>query len=98
MGLGTKNNLKHLGMFHLTPETQDFFPGQSMSVNNIVETRMNGFQWNFQDKSDIRQETIWNIWGMLDPGSFFLFSGSVFGNNNTEKMGERIFNKFSVYV
>ena len=53
------------------PWNTGFFPGQPVSVNNIVETRMNGFQWNFQDKSDSRQETILNILGMLDPGSFF---------------------------
>ena len=38
---------------------------KSVSVNNIMGNRMNGFSLNFPDMSDMRQETNWNISVML---------------------------------
>ena len=37
----------------------------SGSISHIVEKRVNGFSYNFQDESDIRQGTIWNVLEML---------------------------------
>ena len=62
---------------------------KSVSVTNITGKRMNGFSWNFQQRSDMRQGMIYNIFGMLRltswiHGRFFLLRGSVFVSNVME--------------
>ena len=72
-----------------------------MSVCNITGKRMSGFSWNFQQRSDMRPATIYNIFGMLwltswIQGRFFFFN---FLDPRLLvmlwKMGERILLKFS---
>ena len=42
-----------------------------MYVDNIAEKRVDGFSWNFQDRSGMIQETIWKIWGVPLGTEFF---------------------------
>ena len=53
-----------------------FFSGESVSVSNITEKQVNGFSWNFQDRSNMRQVTIF----------IFIFSVSILTKNITEKL------------
>ena len=46
--------------------------------SNITGKRMNRLSWNFQDSSDIVQETNWNILGMLDIFSLFFLRESLY--------------------
>ena len=55
-------------MFHITPWAQDLFShfsDQSTPLRSIAEKRFNGFSWNFQKRTDMTEEAIWNIFGML---------------------------------
>ena len=63
---GTIGNI--FRMFHLTPWTQEFFPTfseESMTLSSIAEKRLNGFSWNFQERTDLTQGASWNTFGML---------------------------------
>ena len=46
-----------------------------LSVSNIVEKHVNKFSWNFKDRWDFVQGTIWMIFGMfcLTPGDSLKF-------------------------
>ena len=37
----------------------------SLSLSNITGKRVNRFTWNLQNRSDLVQEMIWNIYGMF---------------------------------
>ena len=52
------------------------YSGESVSVSDITEKRVDGFSWNFQERSNMRQWTI----------LIYIFSGSILTNNITEKL------------
>ena len=104
VGLGTRNNLKHIGEAPLIPLSTGFFPkfsGESVTVPNITEKRLNGLSWNFEDTLNIRQDKLWNILILLPltlgaRGWFFLIPCLL--ATLRKKTGERIFMNISGYV
>ena len=92
VGHETKNNLKHFCIVVINPLTSGsiFLLCESVIVSTIMEKWKNGFSWNFQEKLDMRQRTIWIIFlsWWLTPwiqDRFFLFCESVIVNTIMEK-------------
>ena len=84
-------------MFYLTPWTHDYFPTFSekcMSLSSITEKRFNGFSIFFFEKDG---HDTWNnlehfrdvTVNPLNPGSIYIFPGSVFVCNIMEKRVSR---------
>ena len=73
MGLSTGNNLEYFGAggggAEFNPLDRggffSMFSWKSVSAGIITGKLMNGFSWNLQQKWNTRQETIYNIFGML---------------------------------
>ena len=99
----TSNNMKIVRMFLLTPCIQDFstFQTESVPASNNTETGVEGFSWNFQDRSDMRQLNIWYILMMLllNPGiqDWFVYALGPCLPEYFGETGQRIFLKFSWY-
>ena len=70
---------KNWGVSRLTPWVLGYLYcvlRKSVSVTNITGKRMNGFSWNFQQRSDMRQGMIYNIFGRTwDKEWSTIFSG-----------------------
>ena len=63
---GTIRNI--FRMFHSTPWTQDFpplFRSNPCLLAALQKKRLNGFSWNFLEKTDMTQGAIRNTFGML---------------------------------
>ena len=76
------------------------FQGNSCLLANITGKRMYGFSWTFRKRLDIRQGTIWNIFGILRltpwiRGWFFFYFLDPCLLVMLCENGQRIFMKFS---